>query len=84
VLVYNGRFIIEGYIRSNGCFRNRISQDKFIIFKSFFLKGLLISGLSLVILNSIYVAYRDLGIVTNLWGVSGVIKIEEKTSRWLR
>jgi hypothetical protein len=57
---------MEGYIKGNDCFRSMISPNKFINFKSFFMKGLFISGLSLVSLNSVYVACVDLEIITNL------------------
>jgi hypothetical protein len=69
MLVYNGWFIMDGYIRGNRCFRSRISPCKFIDFRSLFLKGLFIRGLGLVILNSVYIACGDLGIVIDLWGV---------------
>jgi hypothetical protein len=58
---------MDGYMRGNRCFRSRISPCKFIDFRSLFLKGLFIRGLGLVILNSVYMACGDLGIVIDLW-----------------
>jgi hypothetical protein len=52
-----------GYITSNGCFRSRILPNKFINFRSFFLKGFSIRGLGLMILDSVYVARGGVRIV---------------------
>jgi hypothetical protein len=67
-----------GYISNNGCFRTKIPPNKFIDFKSFFLKCFIIIGLGLIILDSVYVTYRGV----NLWwllltyGVSGAIRVK--------
>jgi hypothetical protein len=58
-----------GYITSNGCFRSRILPNKFINFRSFFLKGFSIRGLGLMILDSVYVARGGVRIVADLRGV---------------
>ena len=51
-----------GYISNNGCFRTKIPPNKFIDFKSFFLKCFIIIGLGLIILDSVYVTYRGVNL----------------------
>jgi hypothetical protein len=65
VLVYNGWFM-GGSIKSNGFFRSRIPPNKFIDFRSFFLKCFFIRGLGLIILDSVYMACEGVGIIVDL------------------